>query len=424
MPTLKTRLQQPKPVAPQVPVPNDFPDVPQSILDRFPEAAEWQKKLDEFWERTNQALQVAQQQISAQVNSQVIWTVDRFLIYTTEGNAMPAFALDDTGIRLGNVLVVNTPGRKVYIGAGTYQSADTPFYIDTLGKFSLGANLTWDPDTSTLAITGTITATSGSIGGFDIGSDYIRDTANMMGLASTVTGGNDIRFWAGATFANRATAPFRIAENGDTTVNTLTVGANGYFVNLIIKGSQLNEYATNAVAAVEVNYDGYQGGSTQFRNLIIYDGKTVEVGRFVGATKALSVVGQISSTSGGLDVAGTITAGSSITATGALGGSNFSGSSTGTNTGDQTLPTRASLGLATTDNVVFNTVDVGTGGYKVSTIKVVGAQAAAEANLALYTSVPGIDTVDEAAIEQNFIDTNTKVNNILAKLRTHGLFAT
>ena len=137
---------------------------------------------------------MAQQQISAQVNSQVIWTVDRFLIYTTDVNAMPAFALDDTGIRLGNVLVVNTPGRKVYIGAGTYQSADTPFYIDTLGKFSLGANLTWNPDTSTLNITGTITATSGSIGGFDIGADYIRDVANSMGLASTVTGGDDVRF--------------------------------------------------------------------------------------------------------------------------------------------------------------------------------------------------------------------------------------
>lgn len=63
-------------------------------------------------------------------------------------------------------------------------------------------------------ISGAITATSGAIGGFNIGSDYIRDVANSFGLASTVTGSDDIRFWAGATFANRATAPFRVYESG------------------------------------------------------------------------------------------------------------------------------------------------------------------------------------------------------------------
>lgn len=223
MPELRTRRQQPKPVNPQVPVPNDFPDIPQSILDRFPEAADWQKRLNEFWAKANQAMQEFNTQTAAQVNSTVVWTVDSFLIYTSEGNEMPMFALDGTGIRLGNVLVINTPGRKVYIGAGTYQSADTPFYIDTDGKFSLGANLTWNPATSTLNITGTIIATTGSIGGFDIGTDYIRDAANSMGLASTVTGGDDVRFWAGATFANRATAPFFVTEAGNITANNATI---------------------------------------------------------------------------------------------------------------------------------------------------------------------------------------------------------
>lgn len=223
MPTLPTRRQQPIPVSPQVPVPNDFPAIPQSIIDRFPEAEDWQKRLNEFWARTNQALQEAQQQTASQVNSTVVWTVDRFLIYANNGQPAPMFALDDTGIRLGNVLVVNTPARKVYIGEGVYADNGTPFYIDTAGKFSLGANLTWDPVTSTLAITGVITATSGTIGGFDIGTDYIRDTANSMGLASTVTGGDDVRFWAGDTFANRATAPFRVTESGAIVATSATI---------------------------------------------------------------------------------------------------------------------------------------------------------------------------------------------------------
>lgn len=213
MPTLPTRFQQPKPVNPQVPIPNKFPEIPKDIQDRFPSAVGWQKRLDDFWTRSNQAIQEAQQQSSAQANSTVIYSVDRFLIYQGN-NPVPMFSLDDTGIRLGNVLVINTPGSKVYIGAGNYANDDTPFYIDTLGQFSLGASLTWDPDTDTLTITGIINATSGTIGGFTIGADYIRDVGNTFGLASTVTGGDDVRFWAGDTFANRATAPFRITESG------------------------------------------------------------------------------------------------------------------------------------------------------------------------------------------------------------------
>ena len=71
--------------------------------------------------------------------------------------------------------------------------------------------------------TGTITATTGSIGGFDIGADYIRDAANSFGLASTVTGSDDVRFWAGNTFANRAQAPFRVTEAGAVTATSITV---------------------------------------------------------------------------------------------------------------------------------------------------------------------------------------------------------
>lgn len=70
---------------------------------------------------------------------------------------------------------------------------------------------------------GTLTATAGTIGGFNIGSDYIRDAANSMGLASTVSGSDDVRFWAGDTFANRATAPFRVTEAGILTATGATI---------------------------------------------------------------------------------------------------------------------------------------------------------------------------------------------------------
>jgi len=65
-----------------------------------------------------------------------------------------------------------------------------------------------------VTITGSVTATAGVIGGFDIGSDFIRDAANSFGLASTVTADDDIRFWAGTTYALRTLAPIRIMESG------------------------------------------------------------------------------------------------------------------------------------------------------------------------------------------------------------------
>lgn len=93
-----------------------------------------------------------------------------------------------------------------------------------IAKFYIGDStnyLNWDG--TTLTIAGALSASSGTIGGFDIGADYIRDVANSMGLASTVTGGDDVRFWAGDTFANRTTAPFRVTEAGAVTATNITI---------------------------------------------------------------------------------------------------------------------------------------------------------------------------------------------------------
>jgi hypothetical protein len=89
---------------------------------------------------------------------------------------------------------------------------------------------------------GAVTATSGAIGGFDLGADYIRDAANSFGLASTVTGGDDVRFWAGNTFANRATAPFRLTEAGalvatNATITGAITATSGSFTGAITASS-------------------------------------------------------------------------------------------------------------------------------------------------------------------------------------------
>ena len=74
-----------------------------------------------------------------------------------------------------------------------------------------------------VSISGNITALTGAIGGFTIGSDYIRDVANSMGLSSVVSGADDVRFWAGDTFANKQTAPFRVTEAGILVASSATI---------------------------------------------------------------------------------------------------------------------------------------------------------------------------------------------------------
>ena len=103
---------------------------------------------------------------------------------------------------------------NTFLRSTNWQPKKSGFTIDGQTGYAEFANV---------FITGGITATTGTIGGFDIGSDYIRDAANSMGLASTVSGSDDVRFWAGNTYANRATAPFRVTEAGAVTASNITI---------------------------------------------------------------------------------------------------------------------------------------------------------------------------------------------------------
>jgi len=84
------------------------------------------------------------------------------------------------------------------------------------------------------------------------------------------------------------------------------------------------------------------------------------------------------------------------------------------------------VGTSTFGGPLTTTYSVNTGvlGYKVSTIKVVGAQESAEANVSATAAITGADTVNETTVLASINALETKVNNLLAKLRTHGLIAT
>lgn len=92
-----------------------------------------------------------------------------------------------------------------FIRSVNWKPKKVGFYINGQSGYAEFANV---------YVSGTIVVAAGNIGGFDIGPNYIRDHLNTMGMSSVVTGGDDVRFWAGDTFANRDIAPFRVYESG------------------------------------------------------------------------------------------------------------------------------------------------------------------------------------------------------------------
>lgn len=62
--------------------------------------------------------------------------------------------------------------------------------------------------------------------------------------------------------------------------NTLILGASG---------GGIEEWFTNGAATILVNFNGYAGGTTQFRSFIVYDGKNTNLFSIVGATGTVTI---------------------------------------------------------------------------------------------------------------------------------------
>ena len=102
---------------------------------------------------------------------------------------------------------------------------------------------------------GTITATTGAIGGWTIGASSLTagSGATTVGLDSTVTAGDDVRIYAGS--ATLASAPFRVTEAGAVTMTNLTVvGTAGSITGALIH---------TASSGSRVVFDG-QGATKKF----------------------------------------------------------------------------------------------------------------------------------------------------------------
>jgi hypothetical protein len=66
---------------------------------------------------------------------------------------------------------------------------------------------------------------------------------------------------------------------------------------IVIRDNSIEEIATNNTSEVAINYAGYNLGNSQYRNLVIYDGKGNNVAIFNGQNKSLNLVGALTANS-------------------------------------------------------------------------------------------------------------------------------
>ena len=106
-----------------------------------------------------------------------------------------------------------TAGDDIRIYAGSSTPASAPFKVMESG----------DLVATSAIITGSVTATSGTIGGWAVGVAALTagSGATIVGLDNTVTEGDDIRIYAGN--ATPASAPFRVTESGALTATSATI---------------------------------------------------------------------------------------------------------------------------------------------------------------------------------------------------------
>jgi hypothetical protein len=120
----------------------------------------------------------------------------------------PAGALTATSGTVGGVTIASN---KIYIGAGNYNNADTGFYVDNSGNFSLKDKLTWNGTTLSIngngTFSGALSAATGTFNGsIRIGSGTSVFTADTNGI------------YLGSE--TPTSAPFRVTPGGALTATS------------------------------------------------------------------------------------------------------------------------------------------------------------------------------------------------------------
>lgn len=156
---------------------------------------------------------------------------------------------------------------KIFQGTGTPGNANTGFYLDNGGNFSLRDKLVFNGSTGDLSIAGAISATSGSI-------------------ASSVTIGGT----AASTVASGAASGATANQSSNATIRAVGAATSGTIAGISISGSELYQGAGNFNNADTGFYLG-SNGTFSLKDKLSWNGTTLTIngnGTFSGDISAAS----------------------------------------------------------------------------------------------------------------------------------------
>jgi hypothetical protein len=128
---------------------------------------------------------------------------------------------------------------------------------------------------------GDITADSGTIGGWVISADALKDSSGTVGMSSAVTGGDDIRFFAGS--ATPSSAPFRVTEAGIATLISAVIRSVLSGEGIVIDSTGLHSYDSSGVERISIStLTGYGTNA-----IVTRDSSGVEQGVYTYGTETV-----------------------------------------------------------------------------------------------------------------------------------------
>ncbi len=164
--------------------------------------------------------------------------------------AAAASAANSAAKTAGSVGGLTLASDKMYIGTGTYGNANTPFYVDDGGDFSLKDKLTWDQSEGTLTIdgggtfSGALSAASGTFAGALSGGTISIGSSNSIFKADS----NGI-YLGNATFGS---APFRVTPAGALTASNVTITGGSVGNSVTVGGTAASTVASGAATGTTV----------------------------------------------------------------------------------------------------------------------------------------------------------------------------
>ncbi len=154
----------------------------------------------------------------------------------------------------GGAITLDGINKKMYIGTGTHNNANTSFYVDNSGKFSLKDKLVWDGDT--LSINGNITVAGGNAATTTAVSNAQTAADNAASAASTAqTTANNA---ASAAATAQTTANGKISAGGaaaDVNSNVTTISGGKIRTGIIESTGYSYSSGDFSSAGTQINLD-------------------------------------------------------------------------------------------------------------------------------------------------------------------------